>query len=196
MRKARKAAFELSMSFIIVVIFAVVMLTLGLTWIQGIFTDTEDLSDELFKPGQTKIKQLFSETEERFYIWPSTYKNTLAKNTKISFAAGIKNDADDGESHKYVINVYATQVPAGMATSRVNGWVNFDRTAKRIDINAADTRMVSVTIPKDAKKGDYYFLVAACWDGGTKTEPKSGSCNGDSDNLWGGSAKEYLLTIE
>lgn len=190
----RKGAFQLSLSFIITIVFAVVMLTLALTWLQGYFGQVSDMSDELFQQGQNKIKQIFSSGDDNFYIWPDS--KPIEPNTKIAFAVGIKNDADDGEDHKYVINVYATRVPTGMSKSKVNQWVEFDPTAKRVTINSADTtRKVSITIPKDAKKGNYFFQVAACWDAGGR-EPKSSSCSGDSDNLWGPTAMEFLLTVE
>jgi len=192
----RKGAFELSMSFIITIVFAVVMLTLALTWLQGYFQQTNDMSDQLFKQGQTKLQQLFSEGTDNFYIWPDRYELVLAKDTKLAFAVGLKNDADDGEDHKFAVNVYATQVPARMTTANVNKWIEFDRTAKTITIGNGDpTRKISISIPKNVTKGNYFFQVAACWDMDGK-EPKSSACNGDSDNIWGGSAKEFLLTVQ
>lgn len=192
----QKGAFELSMSFIITIVFAVVMLTLALTWLQGYFQQTNDMSDQLFKQGQTKLQNLFAEGTDNFYIWPDRYDLELSKDTKLAFAVGLKNDADDGENHKFAVNVYATQVPAGMTVAGVNKWVEFDRTAKTITIGDADpTRKVSLTVPKNAKKGNYFFQVAACWDMDGKA-PTSSACNGDSDNIWGGSAKEFLLTVQ
>jgi hypothetical protein len=191
----KKGAFDLSMSFIIVIVFAVVLLTLALTWIQGIFTDVQDMSDDMFKNSRGKIREMFTEGQDNFYIWPETYELQLSKSTKIAIAAGIKNDADDGENHKYVINAYATQVPKDANKNDVNAWLEFPETAKTVTINSDDSRMIAITIPSNAKKGNYFFEVAACFDMGGK-EPKSGSCNGDSENLWGPAAQDFLLVIE
>jgi len=192
----RKGAFELSMSFIITIVFAVVMLTLALTWLQGYFQQTNDMSDQLFKQGQTKLQTLFAEGTDNFYIWPDRYDLELSKDTKIAFAVGLKNDADDGENHKFAVNIYATQVPSGMTVGVVNKWVEWDRTTKTLAIGYDDTtRKITMTLPKSAKKGNYFFQVVACWDMDGK-DPKSSSCNADSDDVWGGSAKEFLLTVQ
>lgn len=193
---AKIGAFELSMSFIITIVFAVVMLTLALTWLSGYFEDINDMSSGLFQEGQNKIKNIFSEGDDNFFIWPESQTVTLAKQTKIAFAAGLKNDADDGENHKFVLNVYATEVPNGMTKSQVNNWVDFSPTSKTINIGSYDdSKKIVINIPNNAKKGNYFFEVAACWDAGG-AEPKSSSCNADSDNLWGATSLEFLLTVE
>jgi len=193
---AKIGAFELSMGFIITIVFAVVMLTLALTWLSGYFGQVNDMSDELFQQGQNKIKDIFSEGDDNFFIWPDTYTVTLADEARIAFAAGLKNDADDGENHKFVLNVYATEVPNGMTKSQVNGWLSFSSTSKTINIGSYDdSKKIVINIPKNAKKGNYFFEVAACWDAGG-AEPKSSSCNADSDNLWGATSLEFLLTVE
>ena len=48
MHNNKRGAIELSMTTIIVIVIGVILLTLGLVWVRGVFKDVTDISDEAF----------------------------------------------------------------------------------------------------------------------------------------------------
>ena len=56
--KNKRGAIELSVTTIIIVVIGITLLILGLTWVRGIFSNLEGLSDTTFKKAQSLIGEL------------------------------------------------------------------------------------------------------------------------------------------
>ena len=196
----RKGAIELSLGFIVAVVFAVVLLSLAIVWLNGLFPQFTSLTDDLTQQSQSKVQETFQNTQNNFAIWPSRYD--LARGKELKMAAGIKNDADDGQNHQFVINV----VPAaasdsvcpggdldacGTLKSNMQSWVSWDRAAGVIQINRVGYRTISIKPTSNAKTGTYIFNVVAC------TEPITGyqECTPQTLN-WGGSAQQLTIAVK
>lgn len=99
----RKGAVELSLGFIVMVVFAVILLSLAIVWLQGVVRDIGGLTTDLTQQSANKIQEIFGETGENFAVWPSSYSMSAGKGIKL--LAGIKNNARDGQAHRFVINM-------------------------------------------------------------------------------------------
>ena len=59
MHNSKRGAIELSMTTIIVIVIGVILLTLGLVWVRGVFSDVTDISDDAF----TRARDIISGIE-------------------------------------------------------------------------------------------------------------------------------------
>ena len=66
----KKAAIELSMTTIIVIILGITLLSLGLLWIRGTFSQVQELSSGAFEKAQGTIADIFEEVDKSVYVSP------------------------------------------------------------------------------------------------------------------------------
>ena len=59
--KSKRGAIELSMTTIIVIVLGVVLLSLGLMFVRGIFKQITDESDQIFAMSEEQISELFED---------------------------------------------------------------------------------------------------------------------------------------
>ncbi len=199
----RKAAIQLSLGFIVAVVFAVVLLSLSLTWLQGIFAGFTGITNDLTQQAQNKLRQTFEETNSNFAIWPNRYD--LKRGEELKMSAGIKNNAEDGLSHSFVINVIPATVSENVCdkdkltdcSAPVGGnlynymlhWVTWDKFSSVIQINQVGYKTISIKPDSQAKLGTYIFNVVACKDMSNYQQ-----CTQDTLN-WGGAAQQLAITL-
>ncbi len=193
----RKAAFELSMGFIITVIFAVVLLTLALLFIQGFFGSLNDQREKWKQLADQELESAFAESEVGFHISPDRIEEE--RNTFVSVTAGIKNSAQDGGSHKYTVNIIVQNAPDGVSERTVERWIEYEPSIFTITPNGNKKTPIDIKIPSDAKAGSYSFEIIACTDttpDGRRAQLSAESCNPNSPNIWGGSSKTFTLRVK
>ncbi len=206
----RKAAIQMSLGLIVAVVFAVVLLTLAITWIQGMIGDITQITEDLTQQAQTKLQDTFAETSTNFAVWPTNYEIQPGETVKL--LAGIKNNAPDSQRHDFVINM----VPAGASYSVCPGgelsacespeagvsleefmrrWGTVETTLSSIEVQTTAYKSVTVEVPQNARAGSYIFNVVACYDraGSSIVSPVSSECRGNSDNIWSNAAS---LTVQ
>jgi len=200
----KKGAIELSLGFIVAVVFAVVLLSLAILWLQGIIGNIGGLTDDLTQQAQSKLQETFQNTQNNFAIWPDRY--SLDRNKELKMSAGIKNDAEDGQNHQFIINVVPaaasrTPCPSGDISSCtapggtslkdfMQGWASWDSEAGIVQINRVGYRTISIKVPSNAVSGTYIFNIVACMD----MTPYS-ACTAQTLN-WGGSAQQLTITVK
>ena len=204
----QKAAFQMSLGFVIGLVFAIVLLSLALVWIRGVFEGFTGLTDDLTQQSQSALSDTFSTTTANFAVWPSNYE--LKPNTKLIMSAGIDNNAGDGQDHEFVINVIPAAASSNVLAARgcstfdqcpllkeeMAKWTTFVTSSTLVQISTQGYRDINIKPAADAVKGFYIFNVVACYDkGGTGSVPTSGNCVANSPSLWGGSAQQITITI-
>lgn len=203
----RKAAFQLSLGFIIAVVFSIVLLSLALTWLRGTIEGIIGLTDDLTQEAQSQLRESFRATATSFAIWPSQY--SLAPSKGLRMSAGIENDAPDGKDHLFVINVLPAAADDNVLAAKgcvtfeacatlqqeMSQWATFDSTAGKIQINSFGFKFIEVRPVAEAVKGTYIYNVVSCYDKVLGSTPVSSGCIPISDNLWGGSAQQLIISI-
>jgi hypothetical protein len=209
----KKGAVELSLSFIVMVVFAVILLSLAIVWLQGVIGSIGGLTTDLTQQSASKIQEIFGETGDNFAVWPSSY--TLPAGKGIKLLSGIKNNARDSYDHRYVINVLPSTVSNEVCDSgdidvcTVSGgtslsdymktWLTFDKNKNPVKQGSSFSPWIEIKIPIDARKGTYMFSVFCCYDGENQQNavPDYNECDNDVElsKLWGGSAKSIVLTV-
>jgi len=200
----KKAAIEMSLGFIVAVVFSVVLLSLAIVWLNGIIGGITTLTDDLTQQAQSKLQDTFQNTQNNFAIWPDRYN--LDKGRELKLSAGIKNDAEDGMNHQFVINVIpatASQVPCpggDLAScpnvkSSMENWVTGFTGPVSIQPNKIGYRTISIMIPNNAVSGTYIFNVIACADMPPTSITSSAACTETTLN-WGSSAQQLTITVK
>jgi len=190
----KKGAMELSLGFIVMVVFAVILLSLAIFWVRGFFVSLEPLTVDLTQQAQSEISKTFQNTDKNFAVWPSRY--TIAPGKRLILAAGIKNNDEQGNKLYFAINMRlsSTNAPGVDIDTVTNEWVLVPGVTKADASSTANTEL-TLNIPANAKAGSYLFSIYACYgetaaDAGTPVD-----CNIESDNLWG-SPQPVTIIIE
>jgi len=170
----------MSLGFIVTVVFAIVMLSLALTWLRGMIGGITGVTEDLTQQAQSNLRDAFRETGANFAVWPSQYE--LDRGAGIIMQAGLENDAPDGSSHYFKINVAPSAVSEGVCSGGdpasagctgpggqnmvdyMNTWITFDRGPSTVAINTVGFKRLDITIPSEARSGTYMFNVLACYD--------------------------------
>ena len=214
-RAERKADFQMSLGFIIAVVFAIVLLTLAITWLQQVIGNISGITDDLTKQAQSKIQETFNTQNTNFAVWPPQYSLSAGKSLKL--LAGIRNDEPQGNTINYYINVIPAdsslcqsglnvdaqgnpkpfsqcQTAKGESVSALmRSWITFDRTLSTVQVGTTAYKSVEVGPPNNAPKETYIYTAVACTVPSGTSTVNSADCTATSPNLWG---NPQSLTIE
>jgi hypothetical protein len=153
----RKAAIQLSLGLIVAVVFAVVLLSLAITWISDLIAQITRITDDLTKEASEQIKEIFSKTDQKFAVHPQNWP--LDRGHELKLLAGIINKEEDSQAHNFVVNVIPTRPETA-------SWVdNTDfRNPLRAQFNKVVEFPITISPASGVPAGTYVFYVIACID--------------------------------
>jgi len=163
----RKGAFQLSLGFIVAVVFAVILLSLSLTWLQSIFdplgTITHKTTDIAM---QNLLEELASGNKKVGIASPAVTE--WKKGETGSYALGIKNE-DTDRGNTYYINVYLETVGGDLSPSQLTSlkddvisWITLSPPTIDIDAGQRDTVNILIKPSTTTFSGIYSFRTAVC----------------------------------
>ena len=165
-----RGAFQLSLGFIIAVVFAVALLSLAIIWVRDVFEGLFGLSDDLRQKALQELEETFKSTAKTFDIYP--HQHELPPGKKLIMSAGVKNVVGDGESHPFVVNLYPVSVSSNVCEQRdvgscgltesLNKWLTFSTVSKTVQPGGSTTFDITILPDIAAKDGHYLFHVIAC----------------------------------
>ncbi|MCX6817428.1 MAG: hypothetical protein NTU57_01070 [Candidatus Aenigmarchaeota archaeon] len=176
----RKGAIELSLGFIVTVVFAVVLLSLAIVWLRGMFANIDVVAVDLTTQAQEEIGKTFSETTSNFAVRPA--RPDVTRGTSLKVQAGIKNNDPSGKTLRYVVNIKAGNTNTQVTKEEMTKWIT-QTTETAAGPNQIAYRDVVITIPQSAETGAYMFDVFACASETSGLDPAT--CDTTSNNLWG-----------
>jgi hypothetical protein len=174
----RKGAIELSLGFIVTVVFAIVLLSLAIYWINTVIGSIGSLTDDMTQKAHDTLSDTFQTGATNFAVYPGEYTLSPGKGVKLS--VGVKNDDRDGKPHSFVIRVFPAMASSNILniykcskfsecenlTSEMMSWITYPETAYTVQPNSFKFLDVSVVIPNNAVKGIYQYDIVACEDMG------------------------------
>lgn len=95
-RNNKKAAMELSMSTIVILVLAMTMLILGLTLVRTIFTGATNSVDELNAKTRAEITKLFTDEDAKVVVKLGSDRTARVKAGTENFGIGIGGKTNDG----------------------------------------------------------------------------------------------------
>jgi len=114
MYKSKKAAIELSIGTIVIIVLAMSMLILGLVLVKTIFTGAQYNVDTINEKVQGEINKLFEESGGRTYIYLPNSQANVKKGDSFGVAFSIKNDLQGvSDSTTFTYDTKCTSVQTG-----------------------------------------------------------------------------------
>lgn len=168
----KKGAFQLSLSFIIVVVFAVIVLSLSIAWIQGFFPRIADLTHQVTDIAKDELLNRIAQSDSRVGI-AAPDVTAWRRGETGSYAVGIRNIHSDKQL-QLSMNVYLEEIGGDLAGENVNAyktaarnWLTFSGKASPgysiiTEPSGRTTSDIVIQPPTDAKKGIYMFRVVVC----------------------------------
>ncbi|MBW6442547.1 hypothetical protein K0A97_02065 [Patescibacteria group bacterium] len=99
----KKGAMELSVSTMIIVVLAMVLLVLGVFFIQRIFGSATNAIDSIDSQVQSEIQKLFADEAHILAVYPTSREVILKKGDRKGFAFSIRNSQNEARLFEYEI---------------------------------------------------------------------------------------------
>lgn len=142
MKMNKKAALDLSINAIVVLILAITMLGLGLGFMYKMFGGTAEKLDKMSGQLETQMKDQLKESSKRLTLETNTLE--MKKSSKKTIAFGIKNVQEEGD-FQFGNGVSGAVASTGRAES---AGANCYQSFKNPDGAGLDTKIV-ITTPGD-----------------------------------------------
>jgi len=176
----RKAAIDLSLGFIVTVVFAVVLLGLALAWVSGIF---DPLNQITHKTTQVAIDSLLKDmnTGNKKVGLAAPSVTTWKGGETGSYVLAVKN-TDVNLDHTFFANVYLENVGGELSGTDPNSLTDVNRwitppTTLPLDPNQRGTIDLIIKPASNAGTGIYAFKACVC----TANE---GNCHSTSPGIY------------
>ena len=116
-RKNKKAALELSISTIVVLVLGMTMLILGITLVTNILRGATGTVDLIDKNVKSQINKLFNDEDTRSVVYLADNQADVEKGVSYNIGFGIKNviRGGTGEQQGFTYRVEAAEVESGCA---------------------------------------------------------------------------------
>lgn len=186
----RKGAFQLSLSFIIVVVFAVIVLSLAIAWIGGLFETITELTFSVTDIAEQELLDRLASGDSRVGI-AAPDVSAWNRGETGSYSVGVKNIHSDKDV-TFAMGVYLEEIggdlagrPVSSYTSDARKWLTF---SDKVFVESSGSSISRIVIkpPANAEKGIYMFRVVVC---------DAASCqNLNSPNLYG--SQQFTLEIK
>jgi hypothetical protein len=185
---ARKAAMQMSLGFIVAIVFAVVFLSLAVVWVTQFMQSITPLTDDLIQDARVQIRDTFSRTDTKFSVYPQEWE--LDRNRVLKMLAGLINKEADSTTHRFVVNVITTPNEYDVDTE---SWINRGEFSVQqpVPFNSVGEFPITIT-PGSARTGTYTFYVIACM---TDADDYSGRCEEMEDQNYD-SPKYFRITLK
>ena len=150
---------ELSMTTVIIIILGVTLLSLGLIFIRGIFTQIEDITKKTFEQADEEIKEYMATSDDKFYLLSG--ETTMEGGESQTMYTGIKNTGTG------TIAITITSVKADAAEKIADNKIVIEASALSVTIGAdeVDTIPFTITVPKGHLEGNFMFKIQAKSEG-------------------------------
>ena len=144
----KRGAIELSMSTVVIVVMAIVLLSLGIVFIRGIMSKISGTSESAFEAADKEIRDLMG-ADDAFYLSGPGHEIKIGDDKNIN--AGIQNFL--GEDMDFRIEIEGEYLE----------WLQFN---PKIFVKAGDREpfVISVRVPKTAKQGLLAFYTVKVYD--------------------------------
>jgi hypothetical protein len=102
----KKGAIEMSMTTFVTIVLVVIVMVLGIFFIQRIFSSGTNAIDSIDSQVQSEINKLFADEGGKLAVYPTSRQITLSKgDDPKGFAFSVRND--DTETHSYSYSMSA-----------------------------------------------------------------------------------------
>jgi hypothetical protein len=139
----KKAAVELSISTIVVVVLAVSMLILGLVLVRTIFTGAKNVADMSNEQMKSQISELFGESR-RVVVYPDSKRVDITQGEIGGFGIGVQNLREGSStgvtfSYEVVVSDPDVQRKCGVTDTAILALIDTGRTERNLEIASGES---------------------------------------------------------
>jgi len=103
-RMNKKAAIEMSMTTFVTIVLVVIVMVLGIFFVQRIFSSGTNAIDSIDSQVQSEINKLFADEGGKFAVYPTSRQLTVRKgDDPRGFAFSVKNDINQDAQFTYAV---------------------------------------------------------------------------------------------
>ncbi len=162
----RKGAIQMSLGLIVVVVFAVILLSLLLSWVYGIFSPFTEITHKVTDVARQELLSRLAQAGGRVGIAAPAITEWTRGETG-SFSLGIRN-TNPAADKTYSINVYLEELggnlagtPASSLESEVVSWLTFSRT-EFVERGGSKSSNIIIKPSANAQTGIYLLRAVVC----------------------------------
>ena len=153
-KQGKKAAIEMSVGTMVIIVISVVLLVLALIFVRRIFSGATYNVDQLNDAVRGEINKLFGQEGQKAALFLPGNTAKVKPREAFGVAFGIRNIDPSG---KFNYQVQATEVSStcsGISIQQANNWIVLGKTGE-ISIASGDTGygLVKVNVPANANVG-------------------------------------------
>ena len=172
MRKNKKGALQLSINAIVIIVLAMTVLGLGLTFTRGLFRKMSGLTDDTFEKIKEELNTKLDTGEEQLVF--STTRLDIPRGGQALEGFGFRNDGNS--EMKIGIRFFPVELPPSASVDvddMESEWFHYlsQAEAYRIGPGSRTIKDILITVPRSAKTGLYLIKMVA-YEG----SPKGSSC--------------------
>ncbi len=186
----KRGAFQLSLSFIIIVVFAVIVLSLSIAWIQDLFGTITQLTFSVTEVAEQELLDRLASGDSRVGM-AAPDVSAWNRGETGSYSVGVKNIHSDKDI-TFSMNVYLEEIGGELAGKNAEAYANAARkwltfsSSVFVESSGSSLSRVVIKPPTNVERGIYMFRVVVC---------DASSCtNLDSPNLYG--SQQFTLEIK
>ncbi|PIU75594.1 hypothetical protein COS75_03425 [Candidatus Pacearchaeota archaeon CG06_land_8_20_14_3_00_35_12] len=167
--KEKRAAFELSMTTVVIIVLAMTMLILGLVLIRTIFTGAKYNVESINEKVKGEINKLFTEEAQKTVVYLPNLEAKIKKGESYGVAFAIQNIDKTAAQFSYEIKAIETDCPTG---TNPESWISRGKTGS-FNIPSGDQsyQLTRFNIPKTASLCGARFKIAIQKTGSVYDEP-------------------------
>ena len=159
----KKAAIELSVNFLVIIIISLVVLSSAILITRQIFKGATELKATLDTQTESQIEALLNEGRP---VAVAFNRKEIARGEHSVFGVGVLNLLEPGTFNLFVVFKNAfDSAEEEISCSDCSGWLLYDEDAFELGTNGENKIAVLIGVPKDAAIGTYIFDVKAEMDG-------------------------------
>ncbi len=173
----KKAAVELSIGTIVIIVLAMSMLILGLVLIRGIFKGATDNVDQMNEKVRGEINNLFVE-DQRAVIKLTESTAKVKQGSTFGIAFGVKNvegGSVGSQNFQYttVLDDLNIKANCGVTKEIAEKWAKFGQGTLSAQPGKFDAEVIKISIPEDAPlcETKYRILIYRSDKGESPTSP-------------------------
>lgn len=151
----KKAAVELSIGTIVIIVLAMSMLILGLVLIRGIFRGATDNVDQINEKVREEIKNLFVDEDERAVLKLTESTAKVEQGSEFGIAFGVRNTdraTVGSQNFQYVtvLDDLAIKANCGVTKEAAEKWVKFGQGTLSARPGEVDAERIKVAVSEDS----------------------------------------------
>ena len=136
-RKPKKAAMELSVSTIVIVVLAMSMLILGIVLVKNIFEGATNIADMTNDQLKNQVSILFG-GDKKLVVYPDTQQRDIKQGDHDGFGIGIKNLIEGSNNVKFSYEVIVSDTDirkkCGVTEQEALDWIVTGRAEDNIEL--------------------------------------------------------------